>query len=236
MASVPGRYAPAVRAEGEVGRGRLLNRVENGCAPVRTHRVGRVADVGWIERVGARALGPRAVTASKRLTPPLGPPSLVEHFAFDFRQWDGPRLPWAEDFGKGRGQVYSLDGTEPERSCNEVEVAKRLRAFRDHACWFSEYQPGRVPGIWRPWVSSLGEAAPPWLRSLNAFIREHLAAPRGGMPDVVAWNDAHPLTSAIFVECKGPKEAFKEAQEDWIWAARRADVGLHQLAVSVRPF
>ena len=29
--------------------------------------------------------------------------------------------PWHEHFGKGRGQVRSLDGTEPLRSCNEIE-------------------------------------------------------------------------------------------------------------------
>src|SRR4051794_27388422 len=51
-------------------------------------------------------------------------------------------------------------------------------------------------------------------------------AKRGGMPDVVAWSEQEPLRSAIFVECKGPREAVGEAQEDWIWAARHAGVEL----------
>ena len=141
-----------------------------------------------------------------------------------------------EHFGKGRGQVYSLDGTEPLRSCNEVEVTKRLRTIRDRGYWFSEYNPSSVPLIWRPWVRSLRDQIPEWLRSLDMAVRQLVSSQRGGMPDVVAWNVAEPLRSAIFVECKGPREAFGEAQEDWLWAARQEGVELSQIAVSVRPF
>jgi VRR-NUC domain len=56
------------------------------------------------------------------------------------------------------------------------------------------------------------------------------------MPDVVAWNAAEPLASAIFVECKSSTEFVSEAQEDWLWAARSAGLGHSQVAVSVRPF
>jgi hypothetical protein len=56
------------------------------------------------------------------------------------------------------------------------------------------------------------------------------------MPDVVAWNDRDPLASAIFIECKGRGESFKEAQEDWVWAALGAGVGVTQIAVTVLPF
>lgn len=62
-----------------------------------------------------------------------GPPPRVWHVEIRYRQWDGPRLPWSEDFGKASGQVYSLDGKEPIRSCNEVEVAKLLRSVRPEA-------------------------------------------------------------------------------------------------------
>jgi hypothetical protein len=34
-------------------------------------------------------------------------------------------------------QVHSLDGTEPSRSRNEVEVAKRLRIVRDYSASLS---------------------------------------------------------------------------------------------------
>ncbi len=170
-----------------------------------------------------------------RKEPEYGPPSLVPQIAFSFRQWDGPKLEWTEDFGKGGGQVYSLDGEEPLRSCQEVEVAKRLCAAREHAFWFSGYSVGRVPSIWRPWVSSLAEATE-WLVSLDKTIREAISSRKGGMPDVVAWDDPDPLGSAIFIECKGPREAFLPAQEDWVWAALRAGIRVAQIAVAVRPF
>jgi VRR-NUC domain-containing protein len=119
-------------------------------------------------------------------------------------------------------------------SCQEVEVAKRLRAARDQAFWFSGYNPARVPAIWRPWVSSLGDA-PDWLVSLDTTIRQRISSRKGGMPDVVAWNDLDPLGSAIFIECKGRGEPFLAAQEDWAWAALGAGVGLTQIAVAVLP-
>jgi VRR-NUC domain-containing protein len=190
----------------------------------------------WIEAIGARSLGKRPFEARGRKTEPLGPPTSVEHIGFDYRQWDGPKLEWAKDFGKGKGQVYSLDGTRPRRSCNEVEVAKRMRRIRDNAYWFSGYQPGLVPELWRPWVRSLKGEVPEWLKTLNAEIRSRIRSPAGGMPDVVAWNDVESLRSALFVECKGWKEPFDEAQEDWVWGARQARVRISQIAVSVRPF
>lgn len=161
----------------------------------------------------------------------------MEHVQFDFRQWDGPVSDdWYEHFGKRRGQVHSLDGTEPLRSCNEVEVAKRLRRARNHAYWFSGYNPTVIPEIWRPWVRSLQGEAPEWLVSLDLRIRKLIRSRSGGMPDVVAWNDAEPIRSALFVECKGPREKVAEAQEDWVWAARRVRVRPSQIAVSLRPF
>jgi hypothetical protein len=56
------------------------------------------------------------------------------------------------------------------------------------------------------------------------------------LPDVVAWNDNHPSRSALFVECKGVKEDFGEAQEDWLWAALREGIKVSQFAVSIRAF
>jgi hypothetical protein len=46
------------------------------------------------------------------------------------------------------------------------------------------------------------------------------------MPDVVAWDHREPLESALFVECKGPREAFLEAKEEWVWAAGQAGLDL----------
>ena len=143
---------------------------------------------------------------------------LVIHFDLPYRQWDGPRLSWAEDFGKGKGQVYARDGGEPERSCNEVEVAKRLRTIREQAFWFSSYSPRQSPSLWRPWARA-PEEAPAWLRDVDARIRLTISSSLGGIPDVIAWNGQGSLSSALFVECKGPKETFKEAQEDWITTA-----------------
>jgi len=196
-----------------------------------------VAWPDWIATLGAQSLGERKVAARRpRTTRELGPPSAVEFIQFPFRRWDGPIGEWREHFGKGGGQVYSLDGGKPRRSCNEVEVARRLRIIRDEAFWFSEYNPTSVPSIWQPWVRSLRGQSPTWLAALDAAVRMHVLSKRGGMPDVVAWNDEEPLRSAIFVECKGPREAVSEAQEDWLWAARHAGVELSQIAVSLRPF
>jgi hypothetical protein len=77
---------------------------------------------------------------------------------------------------------------------------------------------------------------PTWLEELDSAIRVKITSPRGGMPDVVAWNDEHPLRSALFVECKGPKERFKESQEDWISAAFARGLKVSRVAISVRPF
>lgn len=198
-----------------------------------------VSGLGWIDQVGARSLGKRSFAAKRpRRRPESGPPAAVRHIQFAFRRWEEPVGDWKEHFGKGRGQVYSLDEQEPLRSCNEVEVevAKRLRTIRDHAYWFSEYNPSSVPPIWRRWVRSLRDPTPEWLASLDMSVRQLVSSRRGGMPDVVAWNEAEPLRSAIFVECKGPREAFGEPQEDWVWAARQEGVALSQIAVSVRPF
>jgi hypothetical protein len=192
----------------------------------------------WIEAIGAVPLGRRAVTVKNRKAELCSPPSRVEHVQFDFRQWDGKITEdFSEHFGKKSKQVYSLDGTDPLRSCAEVEVAKRLREIRDQAFWFSGYSMGQVPEIWRPWVSSLRNGdTPEWLTDVDARIRKRIGSKRGGMPNVVAWNQLEPVRSALFIECKGPGESFGEAQEDWIWAARQVGIRLSQLAVSLRPF
>ena len=177
----------------------------------------------------------RPFAAEKRTSPRQFEAPLITHFDLPYRQWDGPKLPWKDDFGKGRGQVYSRDGTPPERSCNEVEVAKRLRRVRDHAVWISCYNPAQIPELWRSWAQA-PEEAPDWLLALDRQIRSQISARTGGIPDVVAWNDNDPLGSALLVECKGPKESFKEGQEDWVTAALRHQFAPEQFAVAVRTF
>jgi hypothetical protein len=177
----------------------------------------------------------RAFAADKRTRPAIAAAPLVLHFEIPYRQWDGPKLPWAEDFGKGRGQVYSRDGSEPVRSCGEIEVAKRLRRVRQHAVWISCYRPGQIPAIWRPWARA-PEEGPDWLRSLDQGVRQFIRVPKGGIPDVVAWNDDDPLASALLVECKGPTESFKEGQQDWVSAALQHGLHAEQIAVAIRSF
>jgi hypothetical protein len=77
---------------------------------------------------------------------------------------------------------------------------------------------------------------PAWLERLDTAIRGRIRAKKGGMPDVVAWNDEDSLYSALFVECKGLQESVKEAQEDWVWGALEAGGSEAQIVVSVRPF
>jgi VRR-NUC domain len=190
----------------------------------------------WIKAIGARSLGKRPFVARRRRLPALALAHQVEHFEFPFKRWDGAVGEWREHFGKGRGQVHSLDGKPPLRSCNEIEVAKALRSVRDCAFWFSGYSPGAIPKLWRQWVQTFGAESSSWLASLDREVRLRIHSKRGGMPDVVAWNEDDPLASAIFVECKGRGEPIAEAQEDWVSAAQRAGIRPVQVAVSVRPF
>ena len=77
---------------------------------------------------------------------------------------------------------------------------------------------------------------PTWLQELDDLIRESIPSRRGGIPDVVGWNNEDSLASAIFVECKGPNEGIKDDQEDWLWAAMNHGVRAEQFALSIRPF
>lgn len=186
------------------------------------------------------ALQPRShkalpFAAAKRRSQPRCDAKLIEHLEIVYKQWDGPPLSFAEDFGKKGGQVYSRDGTDPVRSCNEVEVAKSLRRVRDHAVWISSYNPSQIPLIWRPWTIGPSEA-PTWLLQLDREVRVLTLRATGGIPDVVAWNADDPRSSALLVECKGPKETFKESQEDWVSAAVECGINTSQLAVAIRYF
>lgn len=190
----------------------------------------------WIEAIGARVLGPRPFAPRSRKTPRLGPASEMTHLELPLERWDGPIGDWAEHFGKGRGQVKSLDGAAPLRSCTEVETAKRLRLVRDHAFWFNNYASDKFPDLWRAWTKQPHDEPAEWLGDLDAAIRRRVASKRGGLPDVVAWNDERPLATAIFMECKGPRERIGANQEDWLWAALQEGVRLDQVAECVRPF
>lgn len=177
----------------------------------------------------------RPFAARKRVVVRTGEAPMVTHFDLLYRQWDGPQLTFAEDFGKKRGQVYSRDGDEPIRSCNEVEVAKRLRRVRSTSFWISCYAPNKIPDLWRPWTLAPAEM-PDWLTQLDREVRAATGHATGGIPDVVAWGDGAPRESAIFVECKGAKEGFNEGQEDWVAAALRHGMRPEQFAVAVRHF
>jgi hypothetical protein len=195
----------------------------------------RSTNLEWATAYGAELLGRRVFEASGRKSQPPTAPREVEHVQFPFRRWDGRIGPWKEHFGKGRGQVYPLLGEEPTPSCNEVELAKILRKVRDHAFWLSAFNTANMPKAWRAWVRSMNEL-PLWLEGLDSIIRDGIGSRRGGIPDVVAWNDDSPFGSALFLECKGPKEKFKESQEDWVGAAFMNGLMASQVAVSLRPF
>ena len=116
-----------------------------------------------------------------------------------------------------------------------MEIAKLLRSVRREAYWISGYAPSRIPELWRPWVLGPAEA-PSWLKEFDRRLRPRVAAPRGGMPDVVAWDPDQGLDSALFAECKGPKEKIKEAQEDWVAAAMAAGIPDSRFAIALRVF
>ena len=94
-----------------------------------------------------------------------------------------------------------------------------------------------IPTIWRPWLRENSQSAmPDWLASLNVAIRAKITSSRRRHARRRRWNDRQSLRSAIFVECKGPRESFSQAQEDWVWAAHDSGLALSQIAVSLRPF
>jgi hypothetical protein len=189
----------------------------------------------WLEALGHVDKELLPFIAYERKHERVGQTPRIWHVAIRYHQWDGPRLPWSEDFGKASGQVYSLDGGVPQRSCNEVEVAKLLRMVRPEAYWISGFAPSKMPALWRPWVLDPAEA-PAWLKEFDQRLRPRISAPRGGMPDVVAWAPDRELESVLFVECKGPKEKNKEAQEDWVAAALTEGVPASNFAAAIRVF
>jgi hypothetical protein len=188
----------------------------------------------WLEALGSGFKEQRSLVALDKHDR-HGPPPRVWHVEISYRQWDGPRLQWSEDFGKVSGQVYPLDGGEPARSCNEVEVAKLLRSVRPQAYWISGFAPSRIPDPRRPWVLGPDEA-PSWLKDFDRRLRPRVAAPRGGMPDDVAWDPDQGLKSVLFAECKGPKEKIKAAQEEWVAAAMEEGVPVSSFATVIRVF
>jgi hypothetical protein len=188
---------------------------------------------GWIDALGP---GRRTVVpfeARKSKTTRRVPPAGISQIEITYRGCDGPIGPWREHFGKGRGQVYPLDGMPPEPSCNEIEVVKLLRRVKQEAFWVSCYSPSLIPPAWRPWVLAFQEM-PPWLKELDRPIRRQIASKNGGIPDVVAWDLERPRESAVFVECKGPKEAIGENQEAWVSGAIAEGLSPRQVAVAVR--
>ena len=125
----------------------------------------------WVEAIGANSLGKRPFAARTRRLPALNVASDVEHIQFPLKRWDGPVGEWSEHFGKAGRQVYPLDGEPPVPSCNEIEVAKALRAVRDYAFWFSGYTASGIPERWRPWVRAIGSGSPTWLLSLDHEVQ-----------------------------------------------------------------
>lgn len=71
---------------------------------------------------------------------------------------------------------------------------------------------GHASDLWRPWVLGPDEA-PGWLKEFDRRLRPRVFASRGRMPDVVAWNPDQELESALFAECKGPKEKNREPRK-----------------------
>lgn len=155
-----------------------------------------------------------------------------------FKPWDGEfldrKIHWNENFGKGTGQVYSLDGSDPLRSCCEVEVAKMFRKEGLKSYWISSYDTKPVPKIWRPYALTPKEM-PEWLLALDQKIRHAGGLKnRGGIFDVVAWQDDNPRETALFIECKKPGEPIGENQEDWIQSALLLGLNPRNFGVVIR--
>src|SRR4051794_25557113 len=127
----------------------------------------------WLSSLGTGRQTKVSFAARKRSTERQQAPPILTQIELPYRQWDGPIGPWSEHFGQASKQVYPLDGGPPERSCNEVEVAKLLRNVRQEAYWVCSYAPSKVPEIWRPW-SIAPSNLPTWLKDLDKRIRARL--------------------------------------------------------------
>ena len=158
------------------------------------------------------------------------------HVDIPYRQWDEEIGSWDEHYGKAGGQVYSLDGEEPVPSCNEVEIAKRLRLIRPEAYWVALFRAyPRIPPPWKPYAIP-EKQMPDWLKDLHYRVRRRVPGLEGGIPNVVAWEVADVKKSALFVHCQAPREKLTENQENWISAAIKEGVSPSQFAVAVRRF
>lgn len=189
----------------------------------------------WLSSLGTGRLREVPFAARKRSMDRRQEPPVVTQIELPYRQWDGHVGPWSNHLGKATKQVYPLDGGPPERSCNEVEVAKLLRKVRREAHWVCSFAPNKVPSIWRAW-SIDPKDLPAWLKELDRKIRAGLTSKTGGIPDVAAWDPDDPLETLVLVECKGPREDIKEGQEDWVVAALEYGLDRDNFAVAVRPF
>ncbi len=176
--------------------------------------------------------------AAKRKVLSSGQSPLLPTLRIPFKPWDGEfldrKLHWHENFGKGTGQVYSLDGKAPLRSCCEVEVAKLFRKEGFTAYWISSYDTKPVPDIWRPFALTPREM-PEWLCQLDLEIRQSGSLKnRGGIFDVVAWYNQNPRESAYFIECKKGGEPIGENQEDWVCSALKMGMNPQNFGVVIR--
>lgn len=174
-------------------------------------------------------------SAKKRSSARILASPIVLHVKVPYRQWDGPIGPWSEHFGKGKQQVHSIDGSEPKRSCNEVEIVKLFRRAGWCAFWVSCYNPSKLPAIWQPFAVA-PFAMQFWLKDIDRRVREHIPHRTGGIPDVAAWVASDPAASVVFVECKGPTEPFKDNQEDWVAGAICEGFATDRFGVAIRSF
>jgi len=153
--------------------------------------------------------------------------------------------------GKGKKCVYPLDEKVPFRSCNEIEVAKLLRSGLGYKAFFLTTFPipdgsdNQDQPDWTPWTIKK-EGLPAWLRDLDYGIRRLSCWPKkkggtpkdGGIPDVVGWDPgaADPAQTAVFVECKGPKEGTRKDQWPWFSAAIELGVPAERFGAAFRSF
>lgn len=150
-----------------------------------------------------------------------------------YKNWDKRIGNWSDHFGKGKSQVYSLDGKEPVRSCNEIEIVKLLRNAGFNSFWISTYNPKVIPGLWQPWVLSF-KNMPIWLSEFDSRFRNKLSSKKGGIPDVIAWRPDSGLHSCIMIECKGKKEGLTTNQIRWLKLAFSNGFSPDQFGIAIR--
>lgn len=151
---------------------------------------------------------------------------LAWHATVRFKHWTPPpgvEMPSrAETYGKTL--IVSSDGGW---TVAEIELVRRLRSKSWQAGWVDSF--GQAPKTMGEWILD-PDSFPPQLREAYEAIILATGRKRGGSPDIIAWQ-GQSLSSAVFIEYKGPNDRVRPSQQAWVQSALNQGIVRDQFAV-----